>query len=48
MLSLWNIDFSDEAVHDGTYTFSVDGDTLTLIGGEGTIGGSYELHRQSD
>lgn len=43
-----HIDFSDEAVHDGSYTFTVNGDTLTLIGGEGTIGGSYELHRQGD
>lgn len=43
-----HIDFSDEAVHDGSYAFTVNGDTLTLIGGEDTIGGSYELHRQSE
>ncbi len=30
---------------DGTYTFSVDKDMLTLIGGEGTVGGTYTLTR---
>ena len=31
------IDFSNEAARDCTYTFSVNGNTLTLTGGEGTI-----------
>ena len=35
-----------KAARDCTYTFSVNGNTLTLTGGEGTIGGTYELHRQ--
>lgn len=38
-----HIDYKDESVHDGSYTFTVDGDKLTLVGGEGTIGGTYEL-----
>ena len=35
------IDFVNESAHDATYEFSVKGDTLILIGGEGTIGGTY-------
>lgn len=42
------IDFSNESVHDATYEFSVKGDTLTLVGGEGTIGGTYELNKVRD
>lgn len=42
---LW-LDFVDESVRDCVYEFSVKGDTLTLIGGEGTVGGEYELYRQ--
>lgn len=42
------IDFSNEAVRDCTYTFSVNDNTLTLTGGEGTVGGTYELHRQEE
>lgn len=42
------IDFSNEAARDCTYTFSVNDNTLTLTGGEGTIGGTYELHRQEE
>lgn len=41
-----HIDFENESVHDGTYTFTVDGNTLTLVGGEGTIGGTYTLTKQ--
>lgn len=40
-----SIDYENESVRDGTYTFSVDGDKLTLIGGEGTVGGTYTLTR---
>ena len=29
----------------GTYSFSVENNTLTLIGGEGTVGGTYTLTR---
>lgn len=39
------IDFADEAARDGAYTFRVEGDRLHLRGGEGTIGGNFELRR---
>ena len=42
------IDFVNDSAHDATYEFSVKGDTLTLIGGEGTIGGTYELTKVHD
>lgn len=42
------IDFVNESAHDATYEFSVKGDTLILIGGEGTIGGTYELTKVHD
>lgn len=42
------IDFVNESAHDVTYEFSVKGDTLILIGGEGTIGGTYELTKVHD
>ncbi|MBQ8255271.1 MAG: hypothetical protein IJY94_07210, partial [Clostridia bacterium] len=35
----------NESVRDGTYTFTVEDNTLTLIGGEGTVGGTYTLTR---
>ena len=40
-----SIDYENESVRDGTYTFRVEEDKLTLIGGEGTaeIGEVYEL-----
>lgn len=38
----------NESAHDATYEFSVKGDTLILIGGEGTIGGTYELTKVHD
>lgn len=38
-----HIDYKNESVHDGSYTFTVVNDKLTLVGGEGTIGGTYEL-----
>ena len=40
-----SIDYENESVRDGTYTFSVEEDKLTLIGGEGTVGGTYTLTR---
>lgn len=40
------MDFEDSAVHDAVYTFYVNGDKLKLIGGEGTVGGEYELSRE--
>lgn len=39
------INFKDNSVRDCTYTFSIKDDTLTIIGGEGTVGGTYELHK---
>lgn len=39
------LDFKDDSVHDCTYTFSMENSTLTLSGGEGTVGGTYELHK---
>lgn len=39
------IDYANESVRDSEYEFAVDGDTLTLNGGEGTIGGTYELKK---
>ena len=40
-----SIDYENESVRDGTYTFTVEDNTLTLIGGEGTaeIGKEYVL-----
>lgn len=40
------MDFSDPSVRDCEYTITIDGDDLTLIGGEGTIGGTYHLKKQ--
>ena len=40
-----SLDYENESVRDGTYTFSIDKDKLTLIGGEGTVGGTYTLTR---
>ncbi len=37
------LDFESSKVVDCRYTASVAGDVLTLIGGEGTVGGTYEL-----
>lgn len=38
------LDFVDDSVRDRTYTFSIDRNTLTITGGEGTVGGTYKLH----
>ena len=40
------IDYINESVHDSPYEFAVDGDILTMVGGEGTVGGTYKLTRQ--
>ena len=40
-----SIDYENESVRDGTYSFSVEDNTLKLIGGEGTVGGTYTLTR---
>lgn len=37
------IDYKDDILGDGCYTFAVEGDTLILTGGEGTSGRTYEL-----
>ncbi len=37
------LDFESNKVVDCRYTASVSGSVLTLIGGEGTVGGTYEL-----
>ena len=40
------IDYINESVQDSPYEFAVDGDILTMVGGEGTVGGTYKLTRQ--
>lgn len=40
------IDFSEDVVRDCEYTFSIDGTELTLIGGENTDGGTYQLTKK--
>ncbi len=42
-----SMDFKNEAVHDCIYTFTVVEDKLTIIGGEGTTGGTYLLVRSN-
>ena len=41
-----SMDFKNEAVHDCSYTFTVNGGQLTIVGGEGTSGGTYTLTKQ--
>lgn len=43
-----SIDYENESVRDGIYTFTVEDNTLTLIGGEGTVSGTYTLTRVED
>lgn len=43
-----SIDFESDAARDAAYSFSVKDGVLTMIGGEGTIGGTYELKKVSD
>lgn len=40
------LDFTDEAVEDCVYKFDIHGNDLTLEGGEGTTGGTYQLQRK--
>lgn len=41
------IDFTENIVHDCEYTYAIhDNGTLTLIGGIGTNGGSYNLNKE--
>ncbi|MDD4496423.1 MAG: DUF5640 domain-containing protein [Eubacteriales bacterium] len=35
------LDFENAAVHDCNYSFSLNGDSLTIVGGEGTTGGTF-------
>lgn len=41
------MDFKNEALRDATYTYKLEDDTLTLIGGEGTTGGKYILKKEN-
>lgn len=41
-----HIDFEEDVVRDCDYTYSVEENTLTLIGGDGTDGGTYKLKKQ--
>ena len=40
------IDFENEEVTDITYEYSLDGDKLTLVGKEGSAGGTYTLTKK--
>ena len=40
------IDFTKDIIRDCDYTFSVNNAVLTLVGGDGTDGGSYKLKRK--
>lgn len=40
------IDYENDILVDGEYTFKVKKDVLTLIGGEGTSGNTYELNKK--
>ncbi len=39
------LDFENKAVHDCVYTFTIEGSQLTIVGGEGTTGGTYILSK---
>lgn len=39
------IDFEANIIQDCSYTFTVEGDKLTFVGGEGTDKGTYQLNR---
>ena len=41
------IDFMLDALRDASYTFTLEGKNLTLIGGEGTTGGEYRLQKET-
>lgn len=40
-----SIDFKNESVHDCEYTFEITDNTLMLVGGKGTTGGTYKLNK---
>ena len=40
------IDFVDEKVHDATYSYQIENDTLKLVGEDGTAGGEYTLKKE--
>ena len=40
------LDFADDAVHDCTYSYAVNENKLTLVGEDGTVGGTYKLIKQ--
>lgn len=44
--NILSIDFDDDTILDCEYSYSVDGDILTIIGGEGTNGYSYILTKK--
>lgn len=39
------LDFESNKLMDAAYTCTMEGDTLTIQGGQGTTGGTYELSR---
>ncbi len=39
------MDFKNEKMKDATYSYAVEGNTLLLIGKEGTTGGEYILKK---
>lgn len=41
-----SMDYDTDALKDCSYTFTVQEKTLTLVGGEGTIGGTYTLTKE--
>jgi len=41
-----SLDFTEDVVRDCEYTFSVDGNELTIVGGEGTDKGTYKLKKE--
>lgn len=41
-----SMDFENEAVHDCSYIFAVNEGQLTIVGGEGTSGGTYKLNKE--
>lgn len=41
-----NIDFQENTLQDCVYHFNVRDHILTIIGGEGTVGGIYELTKE--
>lgn len=41
------LDFTEDIVRDCEYTFTVENNNLTLVGGEGTDQGTYKLNKVS-